>query len=91
MALPDALTVTRPVTLDGQLLGRIVIQMTMREVYARWRAYAVIVSLALFLTAFVMAPTFRDGLATDYVTDAVLRSARAGRWETVDAGSKVDA
>ena len=37
-----------------------------------------------------VAPTFRDGLATDYVTDAVLRSARAGRWETVDAGSKVD-
>jgi predicted dehydrogenase len=38
-----------------------------------------------------MAPTFRDGLATDYVTDAVLRSARAGRWETVAASSKVDA
>ncbi len=29
------------------------------------------------------APTFRDGLATDYVTDAVLRSAQTGRWETV--------
>ena len=28
-------------------------------------------------------PSFRDGLATDYVTDAVLRSARSGRWETV--------
>ena len=27
------------------------------------------------------APTFRDGLATDKVTDAVLRSARSGRWE----------
>jgi myo-inositol 2-dehydrogenase/D-chiro-inositol 1-dehydrogenase len=27
------------------------------------------------------APTFRDGLATDRVTDAVLRSARSGRWE----------
>jgi predicted dehydrogenase len=27
------------------------------------------------------APTFRDGLATDIVTDAVLRSARSGRWE----------
>jgi myo-inositol 2-dehydrogenase/D-chiro-inositol 1-dehydrogenase len=38
-----------------------------------------------------VAPTFRDGLATDYVTDAVLRSARAGRWETVAAPSKVDA
>ena len=29
------------------------------------------------------APTFRDGLATDYVTDAVLKSARSGRWEKV--------
>jgi predicted dehydrogenase len=27
------------------------------------------------------APTFRDGLATDEVTDAVLRSARSGQWE----------
>jgi predicted dehydrogenase len=30
-----------------------------------------------------MAPTFRDGLATDYVTDAVLKSAKSGRWEQV--------
>src|SRR4051812_25062032 len=29
------------------------------------------------------APTFRDGLATDYVTDAVLKSARSQRWEKV--------
>jgi predicted dehydrogenase len=29
------------------------------------------------------APTFRDGLKTDYVTDAVLTSARSGRWEQV--------
>jgi predicted dehydrogenase len=29
------------------------------------------------------APSFRDGLATDYVTDAVLRSAQTGRWETI--------
>jgi myo-inositol 2-dehydrogenase/D-chiro-inositol 1-dehydrogenase len=29
------------------------------------------------------APTFRDGLATDYVTDAVLKSARSGRWANV--------
>ena len=29
------------------------------------------------------APTFRDGLATDYVTDAVLKSARTGRWERI--------
>ncbi|HZO53242.1 MAG TPA: Gfo/Idh/MocA family oxidoreductase [Bryobacteraceae bacterium] len=28
-------------------------------------------------------PTFRDGLATDHVTDAVLRSAKSGRWERV--------
>jgi predicted dehydrogenase len=29
------------------------------------------------------APTFRDGLKTDYVTDAVLASAKSGRWEEV--------
>ncbi len=29
------------------------------------------------------APTFRDGLATDYVTDAVLKSARTQKWEKV--------
>jgi myo-inositol 2-dehydrogenase/D-chiro-inositol 1-dehydrogenase len=29
------------------------------------------------------APTFRDGLATDRVTDAVLKSARTRQWETV--------
>jgi predicted dehydrogenase len=29
------------------------------------------------------APTFRDGLATDYVTDAVLKSARSRKWEKV--------
>ena len=28
-------------------------------------------------------PTFRDGLATDYVTDAVLKSARTQKWEKV--------
>ncbi len=28
-------------------------------------------------------PTFRDALATDYVTDAVLRSAESGHWEPV--------
>jgi predicted dehydrogenase len=28
-------------------------------------------------------PTFRDGLATDYVTDSVLRSAKTGKWEKV--------
>jgi myo-inositol 2-dehydrogenase/D-chiro-inositol 1-dehydrogenase len=29
------------------------------------------------------SPTFREALATDYVTDAVLRSAREERWEAV--------
>jgi predicted dehydrogenase len=29
------------------------------------------------------APTFRDGLATDYVTDAVLKSARTRQWVAV--------
>jgi myo-inositol 2-dehydrogenase/D-chiro-inositol 1-dehydrogenase len=29
------------------------------------------------------SPTFRDGLATDSVTDAVLKSAKTGRWEQV--------
>jgi predicted dehydrogenase len=33
------------------------------------------------------SPNFREGLATDYVTDAILRSARSGRWEKV-AGAK---
>jgi myo-inositol 2-dehydrogenase/D-chiro-inositol 1-dehydrogenase len=30
-----------------------------------------------------LPPTFRDGLATDYVTDAVLASARSKQWEQV--------
>jgi myo-inositol 2-dehydrogenase/D-chiro-inositol 1-dehydrogenase len=30
-----------------------------------------------------IAPSFRDGLATDYVTDAVLKSAKSRTWETV--------
>jgi len=30
-----------------------------------------------------MAPTFRDALQTDYVTDAILESARKGSWESV--------
>jgi len=29
------------------------------------------------------APSFRDGLSTDYVTDAVLKSAKTGRWTKV--------
>jgi len=37
------------------------------------------------------APTFRDGLATDYVTDAVLKSANSGRWETVGVAQQAGA
>ena len=33
------------------------------------------------------APTFRDGLATDYVTDAVLKSASTRQWEKVPSAS----
>lgn len=33
------------------------------------------------------APTFRDGLATDQVTDAVLRSAKTGQWERPSASA----
>src|ERR671922_1414580 len=29
------------------------------------------------------SPTFRDALATEYVTDAVLKSAKSGQWESV--------
>ncbi|HKB09827.1 MAG TPA: Gfo/Idh/MocA family oxidoreductase [Vicinamibacterales bacterium] len=37
------------------------------------------------------APTFRDGLATDYVTDAVLKSAKSGRWEAVAVSQQAGA
>ena len=30
-----------------------------------------------------LPPTFRDGLATDHVTDAVLKSAQSKQWEKV--------
>jgi myo-inositol 2-dehydrogenase/D-chiro-inositol 1-dehydrogenase len=30
-----------------------------------------------------LPPTFRDGLATDFVTDAILKSAQTRQWETV--------
>jgi len=32
-----------------------------------------------------LPPTFRDGLATDYVTDAILKSAKTRQWERVAA------
>ncbi len=31
-----------------------------------------------------VSPTFREALATDFVTDAVLRSAKTGKWEQVE-------
>ena len=30
------------------------------------------------------SPTFREAMATDFVTDAVLQSAKSGRWEEVE-------
>jgi myo-inositol 2-dehydrogenase/D-chiro-inositol 1-dehydrogenase len=33
-----------------------------------------------------LSPTFREGLATDYVTDAILESARSRQWEKVRTG-----
>jgi myo-inositol 2-dehydrogenase/D-chiro-inositol 1-dehydrogenase len=36
-----------------------------------------------------LPPTFRDGLATDYVTDAILKSARTRQWEKVGAAAAV--
>jgi predicted dehydrogenase len=38
-----------------------------------------------------IAPTFRDGLATDCVTDAVLKSAKSGRWESVAVAEQAGA
>jgi predicted dehydrogenase len=38
-----------------------------------------------------LPPTFRDGLATDYVTDAVLASAKSGKWERVGSAQQVQA
>jgi myo-inositol 2-dehydrogenase/D-chiro-inositol 1-dehydrogenase len=35
-------------------------------------------------------PTFRDGLATDYVTDAVLKSAKTGKWERVTQAQRAN-
>ena len=36
-----------------------------------------------------LPPTFRDGLATDHVTDAILKSARTKQWERVAAAVNV--
>jgi signal transduction histidine kinase len=56
--IPTALTVTRPVTLDGQPLGHIVIKVSMLEVYNRWRDYALIVGIVWIgaaIVAFVLS------------------------------------
>jgi myo-inositol 2-dehydrogenase/D-chiro-inositol 1-dehydrogenase len=37
------------------------------------------------------SPTFRDGLATDYVTDAILKSAKTGRGEKVTTSAEATA
>ena len=37
------------------------------------------------------SPTFRDGLATDHVTDAILKSAKTGRWEKVATSAEATA
>jgi hypothetical protein len=34
------------------------------------------------------SPTFREAMATDFVTDAVLRSAKSGRWEEIDGNEQ---
>jgi hypothetical protein len=34
-------------------------------------------------TGELVSPTFREALATDYVTDAVLKSATSEKWEMV--------
>jgi predicted dehydrogenase len=51
--------------------------------------------VADFLTALgngtSFGPTFRDALATDYVTAAVLQSAKSGRWEKVAAAHATSA
>jgi predicted dehydrogenase len=36
-----------------------------------------------------LPPTFRDGLATDYVTDAILKSAKTRQWEKIGARAGV--
>jgi predicted dehydrogenase len=38
-----------------------------------------------------LPPTFRDGLATDYVTDAVLKSAKTRQWEKVGSSQQIPA
>ena len=48
---------------------------------SHWRVFADFVEAAGAGKA--LAPTFRDGLATDYVTDAILKSAKTRQWESV--------
>jgi hypothetical protein len=37
----------------------------------------------------VPGPSFRDGLATDYVTDAVLVAAKKDNWEKVNSAYSI--
>jgi signal transduction histidine kinase len=65
-ALPDTLTVTRPIVLDGDALGTIVIQMRMTQVYSRWRTHALIVFLAWIGAAglaFVLSMRFQHRIS----------------------------
>jgi len=41
------------------------------------------ISLCGLANANVPAPSFRDALATDYVTDAILAAAKNNNWEKV--------
>jgi myo-inositol 2-dehydrogenase/D-chiro-inositol 1-dehydrogenase len=38
-----------------------------------------------------LSPTFREGLATDFVTDAILKSARSRQWERVGTAHTMEA
>jgi signal transduction histidine kinase len=55
---PGSFTVSRPITLDGEDLGQIVIEMTMRELYWRWLTWGLIVGIVWIgatALAFVMS------------------------------------
>jgi predicted dehydrogenase len=51
--------------------------------YAETFVHQVADFVQAFSTGKSAAPTFKDGLATDYVTDAVLKSAKTKKWEKV--------
>ena len=65
-AAGDGLSVSRPVVLDGQTLGRIEIQMNTGQVYDRLRAYALIVALVSIgaaAVAFVLSFKLQERLS----------------------------